>query len=733
MNVAHVYKFLSFFCWALFTYTSHFFAKQYFSSTSISFTTEKVIFLTSLQVGCGAILYVIMKLRNRHGGGLVLDYRIVLLGACHSYGMLMTNSSMAQTTASLTHLVKMSEPFYTTIIMAIMGKISFNCKIIFIMIIILATAIGSEPISDAHSSLIGIGFALVSNLCYALRNTGTKYFYSEESSKSATTLEGFAALSFGGFLSLVPTWIGSCLLGYDNYPFLLTSSNNQINYFLIISSISHALYNIISLTIILSFFNPVQHAMLNVGKRTSIVLVFYIFSQRPFTILNLISAILCLIVSIVGVQVMSIKKHDESNDKSEEIGWKSLVSGIFILILSLSSISWTVSSFRTSVPLARENWLQCIDDIQQNIIGKLSDHLTKPALLNHPTPLLLIDPAYGGNVGDNFIAYGELVLMERMGYLNHTECHIIQSQGLSKWCNNFTHVPDGGLAWWHGGGNWGDLWDRKALTLRRMRSFIQLTKKGKTVIGMPQSFHYQNKVNQTGDATNWMADIAAEYATAESKAKMVLTWRQNESYDQAASLYPLVDNRLVPDIAFMIGPVEETFTWSLNKTNADLIFLLRNDKESRHMGKRNVDKLRQIIDSNDETRGLSFEMVDWWDRGRFFDKTVNEPGPELKYKVLDEGKFDYQYMFKSSIAMFTGGKVLITDRLHSSIFAFLMHKPHVYVDQMYGKIRKTREVAFEVSDKCKDREEMKFDEAENIEEAVVKAARMLRDKKFWVE
>ena len=101
-------------------------------------------------------------------------------------------------------------------------------------------------------------------------------------------------------------------------------------------------------------------------------------------------------------------------------------------------------------------------------------------------------------------------------------------------------------------------------------------------------------------------------------------------------------------------------------------------------------------------------------------------------KVRDEGKFDYQHMFKSSIAMFMGGKVLVTDRLHSSILAFLMHKPHVYVDQMYGKIRKTREVAFDASKKCSDREEMKYDEAENIEEAVVKAARMLKDKKYWI-
>ena len=80
--------------------------------------------------------------------------------------------------------------------------------------------------------------------------------------------------------------------------------------------------------------------------------------------------------------------------------------------------------------------------------------------------LLLIDPAYHGNVGDNLIAYGELVLMERLGFTNHTECHILQSQGLSRNCNNFSHLGDGGLAWWHGGGNWGDLWDRKAITLR---------------------------------------------------------------------------------------------------------------------------------------------------------------------------------------------------------------------------------------------------------------------------
>ena len=102
-------------------------------------------------------------------------------------------------------------------------------------------------------------------------------------------------------------------------------------------------------------------------------------------------------------------------------------------------------------------------------------------------------------------------------------------------------------------------------------------------------------------------------------------------------------------------------------------------------------------------------------------------------KVLDEGIFDYQPMFKSSISMFAAGKVLITDRLHASILAFLLHKPHVYVDQSYGKIRRTREVAFDVSEKCSDREEMKFDEADSFEDAVLIAAKMLKAEKFWVD
>jgi exopolysaccharide biosynthesis predicted pyruvyltransferase EpsI len=83
-------------------------------------------------------------------------------------------------------------------------------------------------------------------------------------------------------------------------------------------------------------------------------------------------------------------------------------------------------------------------------------------------------------------------------------------------------------------------------------------------------------------------------------------------------------------------------------------------------------------------------------------------------------------MFRSSIAMLSAGKVLITDRLHSSILAFLLFKPHVYLDQMYGKITKTREVAFAASSNCDNRDILKFDQAVTIKSAVKKAVLILK-------
>ena len=73
--------------------------------------------------------------------------------------------------------------------------------------------------------------------------------------------------------------------------------------------------------------------------------------------------------------------------------------------------------------------------------------------------------------------------------------------------------------------------------------FIQLVLKGKTVVGMPQSLHYNNKDLERSDAEQWMALVKEKVGEEVAREKMILTWRQQNSFMNSQKLYPLVDNR----------------------------------------------------------------------------------------------------------------------------------------------------------------------------------------------
>ena len=177
----------------------------------------------------------------------------------------------------------------------------------------------------------------------------------------------------------------------------------------------------------------------------------------------------------------------------------------------------------------------------------------------------------------------------------------------------------------------------------------------------------------------------------------------------------------------MVGPLEETTVWNKKKEKVDILFLLRTDHESKYQELRDLTKLRNILDESPLTSQLSFDLVDWWDSSKYLDTALKDPaGPHFEYKVINEGKFDYMEMFRRSIAMFSSSRVVITDRLHASIFAFLLHKHHVYLDQSYGKITRTRSVAFNASVHCQDKDKMRYDSAQTLEEAVMLANQMLK-------
>ena len=42
----------------------------------------------------------------------------------------------------------------------------------------------------------------------------------------------------------------------------------------------------------------------------------------------------------------------------------------------------------------------------------------------------------------------------------------------------------------------------------------------------------------------------------------------------------VIDSRKIPDVAFMIGPIQGSVSWSRSDDRVDIMFFLREDKES---------------------------------------------------------------------------------------------------------------------------------------------------------
>ena len=143
-----------------------------------------------------------------------------------------------------------------------------------------------------------------------------------------------------------------------------------------------------------------------------------------------------------------------------------------------------------------------------------------------------------------------------------------------------------------------------------MRAFVSLLEKGWTVVGLPQSLYYVNQERAKNDSDVWRKMISNLENLVDPSLKVHLTWRQRDSYEKGLSLYPYVANHLIPDTAFMIGPLPDTDTWSITKEKFDILFLMRKDKESVH--KVNKDMIQEMLLKTNDTKKFTFRITDWY-------------------------------------------------------------------------------------------------------------------------
>lgn len=155
-----------------------------------------------------------------------------------------------------------------------------------------------------------------------------------------------------------------------------------------------------------------------------------------------------------------------------------------------------------------------------------------------------------------------------------------------------------------------------------------------------------------------LSDLVAARNTEQSKPRITFSWREQASYERALILYPLVENKLVPDISFQLGPFNSTKNyWK----QVDILLLQGVDSESNMNFERNDKVDRAYLAETATGSSLDFLIVDWDDRFQIF--------------ASEETSFDDKL-----IELLPLGRVVISDRLEGAILAHVSGLPFIFLD-----------------------------------------------------
>jgi exopolysaccharide biosynthesis predicted pyruvyltransferase EpsI len=368
---------------------------------------------------------------------------------------------------------------------------------------------------------------------------------------------------------------------------------------------------------------------------------------------------------------------------------------------------------------------QCVEAIRNR--HKVISDLLKPFLPQiikdgsqyHPK-VILVDPAYHANVGDHMLTLGEFVFLRGLGV--HPLEEVIQCGPDHQHKVALCHS----LKWWtdpnaeklpalsHAGGNWGDLWPRHQKLRNQMIKMY--AERNMLLISMPQSLYYENKDFEREDSMTIEESLTSGEINNQNVSKstnIYLLWREKFSLTEANRLYPHATNILMPDIAFQLGPYEAQPLSSSDPRSVDIVFFLRDDKESVHSTDRNPVRIREMLIALGGAEGekSTFIIVDWIDRLKMFNSS--------------------NFLFTdTAIKMLSAGRVLICDRLHASILSYLSGIPFIFLDQLTGKLSKSLSVALTSAEGCSDGSLGMFARATNLTQAIELALEFLATGHF---
>lgn len=289
------------------------------------------------------------------------------------------------------------------------------------------------------------------------------------------------------------------------------------------------------------------------------------------------------------------------------------------------------------------------------------------ALVGPHRDVALLDFPNHQNVGDTMIWRGELDHLAGLGLRVRYRSDIqrFSRELLDKL------VPDGPILL-HGGGNFGDLWP----DFQRFREQVVSLYPNRRVIQLPQSIEFRDPA--AASAANEVFGQHGDFHL------LVRDW---QSHARARATLPDVQVQFCHDAALGWQPRSQGLR---TDETVDVLVLARRDHE-RGIGISRFVPTRP--GRRDRTADWGLSGIDGllWRLARVplgLARTVPKlatipayyPAMSLAYRALEA------LNLRDGLRLFRGSRVIATDRLHAHVLALLLQKPHVVVDNNYGKI-----------------------------------------------
>lgn len=275
-----------------------------------------------------------------------------------------------------------------------------------------------------------------------------------------------------------------------------------------------------------------------------------------------------------------------------------------------------------------------IIDLLKNkyIYEKRKKNLVK-GLKGKETKIVLLDTSIHNNIGDACIALAEILFLEKMPIklveIDQEEC-AVYLEDIKR------YIKKEDIVVIHGGGNLGNVWLHHELTRRKI---IQMFP-GNLIVSMPQTFYFTR-------------DSVGEKERKEScriynkHQNLYLFAREKVSYELMKKNFG-ENTRLVPDIVLSIN--KDYFKMPEFRRDG-VLFCMRRDAEK---------SISQILEKKMKEYFISIG------------KKIVETDMVAKGEIR---KNDREEIIKKKLEEFKKAEVVITDRLHGMIFAFLMNTP----------------------------------------------------------